>query len=154
MAASHCSSWRRIAIISPRSQRPIASFATGNASLESSKRTIQEVRCRHYLTTKSSFEAANNYCSMRRTFASSSTSIDPRKDALTSSDGVVGFPIDFDTASSVEGKESQVREIEGCVPIYPKEISLPSMNIYHNLTFQKYLYNTQSTMNSRLLPSV
>lgn len=39
---------------------------------------------------------------------SSSSSIEPRKDALTSTDGVVGFPIDFDTASSVEGKESQI----------------------------------------------
>ena len=39
----------------------------------------------------------------------SSTAIDTRKDALTSSDGVVGVPIDFDLASSIEGKESQVR---------------------------------------------
>jgi len=38
----------------------------------------------------------------------SSTAIDTRKDALTSSDGVVGVPIDFDLASSIEGKESQV----------------------------------------------
>ena len=41
--------------------------------------------------------------------SSTSTSIETRKDALTSSDGVVGYPIDFDTASSIEGKESQVR---------------------------------------------
>lgn len=40
--------------------------------------------------------------------SSSSSSIESRRDALTSSDGVVGYPIDFDTASSIEGKESQV----------------------------------------------
>lgn len=40
--------------------------------------------------------------------ASSSSSIQPRQDALTSSDGVVGVPIDFDTSSSIEGKESQI----------------------------------------------
>ena len=51
----------------------------------------------------------------------SSTAIDTRKDALTSSDGVVGVPIDFDLASSIEGKESQVR-------------------VYHN-TIYKFLYN-------------
>ena len=42
-------------------------------------------------------------------FSTATTSIDTRKDALTSSDGVVGVPIDFDLASSIEGKESQVR---------------------------------------------
>ena len=41
----------------------------------------------------------------------SSIAIDTRKDAVTSSDGVVGVPIDFDLASSIEGKESQVRYI-------------------------------------------
>ena len=40
--------------------------------------------------------------------SSSSSSIQPRQDALTSSDGVVGVPIDFDTCSSIEGKESQI----------------------------------------------
>ena len=44
----------------------------------------------------------------RRQFSSSSSSIETRKDAVTSADGVVGFPIDFDTASSIEGKESQI----------------------------------------------
>ena len=44
-------------------------------------------------------------------FSTATTSIDTRKDALTSSDGVVGVPIDFDLASSIEGKESQVRYI-------------------------------------------
>ena len=40
---------------------------------------------------------------------SSSSSIQPRQDdALTSSDGVVGLPIDFDISSSIEGKESQI----------------------------------------------
>lgn len=32
----------------------------------------------------------------------------PRQDALTSSDGVLGVPIDFDSSSSIEGKESQI----------------------------------------------
>jgi hypothetical protein len=41
----------------------------------------------------------------------STSAVEPRKDALTSSDGVVGYPIDFDIASSIEGKESQVRVI-------------------------------------------
>lgn len=40
--------------------------------------------------------------------ASSSSLTQPRQDALTSSDGVVGIPIDFDTSSSIEGKESQI----------------------------------------------
>ncbi len=35
--------------------------------------------------------------------------VEPRRDALASADGVVGRPIDFDVASSIEGKESQVR---------------------------------------------
>ena len=40
---------------------------------------------------------------------SSSSAVQPRDDgALTSSDGVVGRPIDFDTSATVEGKESQV----------------------------------------------
>jgi len=42
------------------------------------------------------------------TTTTSSSSIQPRQDALTSSDGVVGVPIDFDTSSSIEGKESQI----------------------------------------------
>ena len=41
--------------------------------------------------------------------STSSSAVEPRRDALTSSDGVVGRPIDFDIASSIEGKESQVR---------------------------------------------
>ncbi|EED90404.1 predicted protein [Thalassiosira pseudonana CCMP1335] len=44
----------------------------------------------------------------QRHFASSTSAIEPRRDALTSSDGVVGIPIDFDIASSIEGKESQI----------------------------------------------
>ncbi|KAL7546563.1 hypothetical protein ACHAWF_009890 [Thalassiosira exigua] len=54
----------------------------------------------------------------RRPFSSSSGSaeLEPRKDALASSDGVVGFPIDFDTASSIEGKESQVSARCLCPP--------------------------------------
>ncbi|KAL7485227.1 hypothetical protein ACHAW6_010817 [Cyclotella cf. meneghiniana] len=39
---------------------------------------------------------------------SSSSALEPRRDALTSSDGVLGRPIDFDIASSIEGKESQI----------------------------------------------
>ena len=53
---------------------------------------------------------SSNFTTLRK-FASSSSSIEIRKDALTSSDGVVGYPIDFDTASTIEGKESQVSEI-------------------------------------------
>lgn len=52
-------------------------------------------------------------CNSRRNMSSASSSsssvAETRKDALTSSDGVVGCPIDFDIASSIEGKESQVR---------------------------------------------
>ncbi|KAL7436852.1 hypothetical protein ACHAXH_005088 [Discostella pseudostelligera] len=55
----------------------------------------------------SSFRPSSKNINIRRKFASSS-SIEPRKDALTSSDGVVGYPIDFDTASTIEGKESQI----------------------------------------------
>ena len=40
--------------------------------------------------------------------STSTSAVESRKDALTSSDGVVGRPIDFDLASSIEGKESQV----------------------------------------------
>eukprot|EP00585_Thalassiosira_rotula_P012471 CAMPEP_0196131210 /NCGR_PEP_ID=MMETSP0910-20130528/1314_1 /TAXON_ID=49265 /ORGANISM="Thalassiosira rotula, Strain GSO102" /LENGTH=340 /DNA_ID=CAMNT_0041390657 /DNA_START=17 /DNA_END=1036 /DNA_ORIENTATION=- len=58
--------------------------------------------------TTPSFGRTPHHDSMRRNFSSSSSSIETRKDALTSSDGVVGLPIDFDIASSVEGKESQI----------------------------------------------
>lgn len=54
--------------------------------------------------------SSSNFTTVRK-FASSSSSIEIRKDALTSSDGVGGYPIDFDTASTIEGKESQVSEI-------------------------------------------
>jgi uncharacterized protein (AIM24 family) len=40
--------------------------------------------------------------------STSTSAVEPRPDALTSSDGVVGRPIDFDIASSIEGKESQI----------------------------------------------
>jgi uncharacterized protein (AIM24 family) len=40
--------------------------------------------------------------------STSTSAVEPRKDALTSSDGVVGTPIDFDIASCIEGKESQI----------------------------------------------
>jgi len=40
--------------------------------------------------------------------STSTSAVESRKDALTSSDGVVGRPIDFDLASSIEGKESQI----------------------------------------------
>lgn len=50
----------------------------------------------------------SSYFSSSPTSSSSSSAVETRKDALTSSDGVVGYPIDFDIASSVEGKESQV----------------------------------------------
>lgn len=40
--------------------------------------------------------------------STSTSAVESRKDALASSDGVVGRPIDFDLASSIEGKESQV----------------------------------------------
>eukprot|EP00581_Thalassiosira_minuscula_P031287 CAMPEP_0183763108 /NCGR_PEP_ID=MMETSP0739-20130205/9477_1 /TAXON_ID=385413 /ORGANISM="Thalassiosira miniscula, Strain CCMP1093" /LENGTH=356 /DNA_ID=CAMNT_0026001465 /DNA_START=10 /DNA_END=1081 /DNA_ORIENTATION=+ len=55
-----------------------------------------------------SFSETPNHCTQSTFFSSSSSSIEPRKDALASSDGVVGVPIDFDTASSIEGKESQI----------------------------------------------
>lgn len=41
---------------------------------------------------------------------SSITTTGENAPAKTSSDGVVGLPIDFDVASRIEGKESQVRE--------------------------------------------
>ncbi|EJK68002.1 hypothetical protein THAOC_10872 [Thalassiosira oceanica] len=42
----------------------------------------------------------------------SSSAVQPRDDgALTSSDGVVGRPIDFDTSTTVEGRESQIATI-------------------------------------------
>lgn len=57
----------------------------------------------------SSFLPSSSYVTALRKFTSAPSSIETRKDALTSSDGVVGYPIDFDTASTIEGKESQVR---------------------------------------------
>ncbi len=51
----------------------------------------------------SSFLLSSPTCTTLRNFASSSSSIETRKDALKSSDGVVGYPIDFDTASTIEG---------------------------------------------------
>ena len=60
------------------------------------------------LNASSTAAIAQRY-SIQNTHHFSSTAIDTRKDALTSSDGVVGVPIDFDLASSIEGKESQVR---------------------------------------------
>lgn len=59
-------------------------------------------------TSSSHLVFGQSNCRAQSTASSSSSSIQPRQDALTSSDGVVGLPIDFDTSSSIEGKESQI----------------------------------------------
>ena len=62
----------------------------------------------HQTKTYNKFDDVPEKFHTRRSLSSSTSAIEKRNDALTSSDGVVGFPIDFDTASSIEGKESQV----------------------------------------------
>ena len=81
----------------------------------SSRRCISISRqYRRSIPTISSSKTSNKFNDVpenfhtRRSLSSSTSAIEKRNDALTSSDGVVGFPIDFDTASSIEGKESQV----------------------------------------------
>ena len=110
-SSAACSSWRCITN-SSRSHRPIASFATdANVSVKYSNATVRSRKVCHYhslATPSSPSPCILGKRSKLRQFSSTS-SVEPRKDALTSSDGVVGYPIDFDTASSVEGKESQVR---------------------------------------------
>ena len=59
-------------------------------------------------STSRSQDGGGRTRSRRRLSTARSGAVAPRSAALTSSDGVVGFPIDFDTASSVEGRESQV----------------------------------------------
>ena len=73
--------------------------------------TISEIiiTVAHQTKTYNKFDDVPEKFHTRRSLSSSTSAIEKRNDALTSSDGVVGFPIDFDTASSIEGKESQVR---------------------------------------------
>jgi uncharacterized protein (TIGR00266 family) len=56
--------------------------------------------------------AAASSVASQRYLSSSSSDLTPRADssveARTSSDGVVGIPIDFDVAAKIEGKESQI----------------------------------------------
>ena len=90
--------------------------AVVNSSIAiSSRRCISISRqYRRSISTISSSKTSNKFNDVpkkfhtRRSLSSSTSAIEKRNDALTSSDGVVGFPIDFDTASSIEGKESQV----------------------------------------------
>mmetsp|Transcript_15499 Transcript_15499/g.31717 ORF Transcript_15499/g.31717 Transcript_15499/m.31717 type:complete len:375 (-) Transcript_15499:149-1273(-) len=68
--------------------------APESASARFASTTPQKIGCSNFSSSPTS--------------SASSSALEPRKDALTSSDGVVGYPIDFDIASSVEGKESQI----------------------------------------------
>jgi len=74
-----------------------------------SRRCIEAHRHCGRLHVSSTAAVAQRYSIQNTHHFSSTAIVDTRKDALTSSDGVVGVPIDFDLASSIEGKESQVR---------------------------------------------
>ena len=71
------------------------------------RRSISTISSYHQQSKTSNNDVPEKFHT-RRSLSSSTSAIEKRNDALTSSDGVVGFPIDFDTASSIEGKESQV----------------------------------------------
>ena len=99
-----------------------------------SRRCIEAHRhCGRLPPASSTVDVVQRY-SIQNTHHFSSTAIDTRKDALTSSDGVVGVPIDFDLASSIEGKESQVRYI--CVVLQLINVCIS----YYNNIFAIHIY--------------
>ncbi|KAL7473973.1 hypothetical protein ACHAXS_014243 [Conticribra weissflogii] len=86
-----------------------------NPSISIAPRLLSSTTSRHLPESASAAFASTAPHKIKRSYFSSSpaspassSAVEPRNDALTSSDGVVGYPIDFDIASSVEGKESQI----------------------------------------------
>ena len=94
------------------------------------------------LHASSTVDVAQRY-SLQNTHHFSSTAIDTRTDALTSSDGVVGVPIDFDLASSIEGKESQVRYM--CVVLQLKNVCISYFDIIISYIFAIHMYINTNT---------
>jgi hypothetical protein len=64
---------------------------------------------------------------------------------LTSADGVVGTPIDFDVASKVEGNESQVSWKDFVVPPWRKIFRLSQFqNIFNSMSYLLITYSIYS----------
>mmetsp|Transcript_39199 Transcript_39199/g.57848 ORF Transcript_39199/g.57848 Transcript_39199/m.57848 type:complete len:345 (+) Transcript_39199:114-1148(+) len=85
------------------------SVVRSSGRLISRRGSISRTQSSYLRSSTSSSHLTSIPCIYRaQSTTTSSSSIQPRQDALTSSDGVVGVPIDFDTSSSIEGKESQI----------------------------------------------
>ena len=127
----------RRCIATTQSQRSIATlFAHGSRSIQYRRlvngrfaRSASQQLPRPIPASTTSHQFSTPTCTTLRNFTSSSGSVAPRNDALTSSDGVVGYPIDFDSASTIEGKESQVGRM--CVYLHHKTDSMLSKSQFY-----------------------